>query len=91
MDQVVVRQRLFLRMWAIATSFTSGRQTTVGRRLPGVGGGHRSGRTRASPASATALGSMIVFQVVDYLWEMPYSPDHWALILAVNLRGGSPW
>ena len=37
------------------------------------------------PSDGRLLVAMMLLQLVDYVVEMPGSPDHWALILLVNL------
>ena len=77
---------LFIRMWALAhvihlVSATGSRLDTpwnilvVGAALALI----------VRPRSGPLLATMLLAQVADYLWEMPESPDHWALILLVNL------
>ncbi|NNF54957.1 MAG: hypothetical protein HKN03_11000 [Acidimicrobiales bacterium] len=77
---------LFLRMWAIAQIV----------HLWAAGGGMLTtpwawGTVLAAsavlfrPTSRSFVGAMAAFQVLDYVWEMPFSPDHWVLAMAVNL------
>lgn len=78
--------RLFVRMWAVAhlihvAGFTDSRLDT----LWNVGLAATALLVIRFPDRALWLVLMAVLQLVDYAVEMPFSPDHWALLSFVNL------
>lgn len=77
---------LFVRVWAIAHIIHL--VSATGSRLDSPWNVLVVGSACAllvRPTSGPLLLTMLVAQVADYVAEMPESPDHWALILLVNL------
>lgn len=77
---------LFVRMWAVAhvihlTAATQGRLDTPWN----IGAVVAALMLLKDPRRVWWLVAMAGFQVADYVAEMPLSPDHWAMILVINV------
>lgn len=77
---------LFVRMWAIAhilhilVAERSAIDTVSGSAVVALALG-----VLLRPASGRLFVAMLATQLVDHAVEMPFSPDHWALVALVNL------
>lgn len=80
------RTSVFLRMWAVAHIVHL--VAATGSQLDSIWNIATVAFALAvlcRPNNGKALAIMMVAQVCDYVTEMPFSPDHWALITLINL------
>lgn len=80
------RTAVFIRMWAVAHIVHL--VAATGSRLDSVWNITTVGLAVIvlyRPQSGRAIAIMMIAQLCDYVAEMPFSPDHWALIALANL------